>query len=140
MEALAVSPKPLTPYRVAKEYDMNVAKVYIEMKRLTRLGVVRAAGRRRGVEYRLADEDLRGLALKYSSRVVPLEEWNSPQQRASRLRMGLRRIPPYAIELAKDIATKPTRLPGELDGLASLGRKRFDARYRRVAEREFARV
>ena len=138
VEALAVSKRPLTAYRVAKEYNMNVAKVYVETKRLAALGLIRASRTGRGVEYRLADGDLKRLALKLSSRTVPFEEWSSEEERASRFRQGLRRVPKFTMEKPDEGAlSKTTRLPGELDTLAALARTRFDRKYRRTAEREF---
>ena len=83
MEALALSDEPLTPYRVAKEYNMNIAKTYLEAKALARIGVIRAARRKRGLEYELADEDVERVVLKLSSRVVPYARWAEGEGRDS---------------------------------------------------------
>lgn len=48
MEALALSGEPLAACRVAKSYNMNIAKAYKEMKRLSDLGVNRGGGPRPG--------------------------------------------------------------------------------------------
>ncbi len=139
LEALALSSEPLTPYRVARQYNMNVSKVYLEVKVLTGLGLVAAAGRRRGVEYRLRDPDLTRLALKLSTRVVPYDKWKD--QRGTRFRDGFRRIPDYIIPRPRQVVTaKETRLPGELDALADMGRRRFDSKYKMTKVRKYARV
>ncbi len=141
MEALALSDTPLTAYRVAKEYNMNIAKVYAETKRLAGLGIVSQVRQMRGTEYELVDEDLRRLALRLASRTVPYEEWNSREQRASRFRGGLRLVPSIEVGEPSEVAlTKETRLPGELEVLARLGRKKFDAKYRRVGDRSYDRL
>lgn len=140
VEALAKAEKPLSAYRISKSYGMNFARVYIEMKRLANLGLVRARGGRRGQEYVLLDENLRALASKLSSRVVTFEAWNSPEARATRFRNGQSKVPKFYLGQAKSLYKKPTRLPGELDTLAILARNRFDRKYRRVGEREYARV
>lgn len=48
VEALALSGEPLAACRVAKSYNMNIAKAYKEMKRLSDLGVNRGGGPRPG--------------------------------------------------------------------------------------------
>lgn len=141
VQALALSSTPLTSYRVAKLYHMNVAKVYIEMKRLAEMGLVEAVRWRRGAEYRLADEDLRRLALKLASGVVTFDAWSSKKAKRARFRMGLWPIPQVSLgRLEGGVTEKPTRMPGELENLAVLGRKRFDSKYRKTGEREFGRV
>ncbi len=141
VEALALSKRPLTSYRVAKAYHMNVAKVYIEMKKLAGLGLVKPTRGRRGVEYTLADEDLRGLALKLSSRVVTYDAWTSEEAKRARFRMGLATVPRVSLGSGPgETEAKPTRLPGELENLAVLGRKKFDAKYRRTAKGEYGRI
>lgn len=141
MEALALSKEPLTAYHVARLYNMNVAKVYLEMKRLGRLGLVKSSGRNRGIEYVLADVNLRKLALKLSSRVQTYESWRSEESRRARFMMGLVSIPPALLE-AKPNTVKAGRhrMPGELENLAVLGRKKFDRKYRRVSGRDYDRV
>ena len=141
VEALALSRKPLTAYGLAKAYNMNVAKVYGEAKRLERLGLVRSMKGKSGRVYELADEDLRRLALKLSSRVQTYESWRSPESRRDRFRMGLALVPSFLMERASEVAGPgERRMPGELDGLAVLGRKKFDGKYRRREGRSFDRV
>jgi len=141
VEALALSNKPLSAYRIAKTYNMNVAKVYIEMKRLRSLGLVRPRGRKRGLEYELVDPDLTSLALKLSSRVQTYDSWRSPEAKRARFRMGLAWVPKMSLEgPANLVARGQRRLPGELENLAILGRKKFDSKYRLTSERAYARV
>ena len=141
IRALAQSGEPLGPYRVAKMFGMNVAKTYSEMKRLAALGVVEGVRGGRGTAYTLVDEDLRRLSLRLSQRVVPLERWKSPPSKASRFMMGMQAVPGFGLEGGEEATwAKASRQEGELDGLAEMGRKRFDAKYRRVGERAFARL
>lgn len=123
-------------------YNMNIAKVYFEMKRLASLGLARAREKTSGrKQYELADEDLRSLALKLSSRVQTLESWRSTDSRRDRFRMGLAAVPPFSLEgppLAK--ALEGRRMPGELENLAALGRKKFDSKYRGRTGRSYDRV
>lgn len=141
LRSLALGNAPLTPYRVAKETGTNVPKVYLEMKRLAALGVIGVARRARGTEYELVDADLRRLVVRLSPRVVALEAWSSEEERASRFRAGFQTVPPFSAQKPDRMTlSKKTRLPGELDSIASLGRKRFDVKYRPVGDREFARV
>ena len=135
MEALALSDEPLTPYRVAKEYNMNIAKTYLEAKALARIGVIRAARRKRGLEYELADEDVERVVLKLSSKVVPYARW--AEGGGARFRTGMESVPDLALERGSG-PLRPPRPTDELDALATLGRKRFDAKYRRTADRTFA--
>ncbi len=139
--ALALSRVPLTSYRVSKVYNMNVAKTYIEMSRLAALGLVKATRGRRGREYKLVDEDLRRLALKLSSRLLDYESWAGQEAKRERFRMGLAKVPAVSLRRpARMIEMKPTRLPGELENLASLARKKFNAKYRRTSNREYDRI
>jgi len=141
VEALALSAKNLTAYGVAKAYHMNVAKVYVEMKRLEGLGMLRSARGARGKEYELADENLRGLALKLSSRVQTLESWRNHESRRVRFRMALASVPRFSlIEHPTVVDETRRRMPGELENLAVLGRKMFDAKYRRTGGRSFDRI
>jgi hypothetical protein len=141
VEALALSAKSLTAYGVAKEYHMNVAKVYTEMKRLEGLGMLRSAKGARGREYELVDNNLRGLALKLSSRVLTLESWNNPESRRARFRMALASVPRFSLsEHPTGVDASQRRMPGELKNLAVLGRKKFDAKYRRTRERSYDRL
>jgi hypothetical protein len=138
VEALALSDGALTAYRVATMYGMNVAKAYSEMKRLAELGVIEKAGGRRGAEYRLADPDLRRLALRFSKRTLSYENWKSPRSKRERFRMGLGPIPAFTTGTAPEAAEeKPSRIPGELLVLATIGRRRFDRRYRAKGARAF---
>lgn len=141
VEALALSPRPLTAYRMARVYDMNVAKVYAEVKRLRRLGVLGLARKEAGQEYVLADGDLRSLALRMASRVQTYESWRSPESRRRRFRAGLSLVPPLPVgpPVEPEYAV-PRRMEGELDNLAALGRRKFDSRYRRTGEREYALI
>ena len=135
VEALAISERPLTCYRISKLYNMNVAKVYVAMKRLAALGLVTPSRGRGGVEYRIGDEDLRRLALKLSGRVVTYEAWSSQGARKERFRSGLSPVPALPLgRPRRPTLIKPTRLPGELDSLAMLARAKFDGRYRRTPE------
>lgn len=141
MEALALSDRSLTAYGVAKAYNMNIAKVYIEMKRLESLGLVRSTKRNRGREYELVDDNLRDLALKLSSRVQTYESWKSPESRRARFRMGLASVPQYSLSgQSRVVETGQKRMPGELENLAVLGRKKFDAKYRKMGERSYDRL
>ena len=141
VEALALSDKGLTAYRVAKAYNMNIAKVYVEMKRLERLGIVRSVRRNRGKEYELSNENLKELALELSSRVQTYESWRSPASRRARFRMGLASIPQVSLESPTGVVdSNQRRMPGELDNLAILGRRRFDVKYRRTGDRTLDRV
>jgi DNA-binding transcriptional ArsR family regulator len=142
IEALALSDKPLTAYRVAMAYNMNVAKVYIEMKKLNSLGLVKPAERSgRGRQYELVDDDLRNLALKLRSRVQTYESWKSSESKRARFRMGLASVPQVSLE-GPPRAAEPgqRRMPGELDNLAILGRKKFDSKYRRSTGKDYDRV
>ncbi len=139
--ALALARLPLTSYRVSKIYNMNVAKTYIEMSKLAALGLVKATRGRRGTEYTLVDDDLRRLALKLSSRLVTYESWARQEAKRERFRMGLAQVPPVSLRRpARMIEMKPTRLSGELENLASLARKKFNAKYRRASDREYDRI
>ena len=141
VEALALSERPLTPYRVAKEYNINVAKTYLEAKRLAAAGFLRRVRGSRGTEYELADDDLRQLTVRLSSRVMSLRRWRDEGERSSRFRAGLRRVPDFSIGTPTEGSlAKPTRLQGELEGLAALGRRKFARKYRQVGAREYARL
>lgn len=135
VEALAMSQRPLTCYRISRLYNMNIAKVYVAMKKLARLGLVTPSRGRGGIEYRLRDEDLRRLALKLSTRVVTYEAWNGQDARKERFRTGLSLVPALPLGSAKKLmTTKPSRMPGELDNLALLARAKFDGKYHRAPD------
>ncbi len=141
VEALALANKPLTAYRVSKAYNMNVAKVYLEMKRLAELGLVKTDRRNRSTEYTLADDDLRRLAVKLSSRVVTYDNWSSREAKRARFRMGMAAVPPVSLaKPSSGVEEKQTRMPGELENLATLARKKFDAKYTGSGVREYVRV
>jgi hypothetical protein len=141
VEALALSGRGLTAYGVAKAYNMNIAKVYMEMKRLEGLGLVKSAKGNRGREYELVDNNLRDLALRLSSRVQTYESWKSPESRRARFRMGLVSVPRFSLVRHSTVSdTNQRRMPGELENLAILGRKKFDAKYRRMSERSYDRI
>ena len=141
VEALALSDRSLSAYGVAKAYNMNIAKVYVEMKRLEGLRLVRSARGNRGREYELVDDSLRDLALKLSSRVQTYESWRSPESRRTRFRMGLVSVPRFSLTGQSTVVdTSQRRVPGELENLAILGRKKFDAKYRRMGERSYDRI
>lgn len=132
VEALAMSQKPLTCYRISKLYNMNVAKVYVTMRKLAALGFVSPSRGRGGIGYRLRDENLRKLALTLSTRVVTYEAWSSQEARRERFRSGLSLVPASPLGKARKLVTaRPTRVPGELDNLALLARARFDDKYSR---------
>jgi len=141
VEALALSDKGTTAYGVAKAYNMNIAKVYTEVKRLEGLGLVKSAKGNRGREYQLVDENLRDLALRLSSRVQTYDSWRSPESRRARFRMGLALVPRFSLagqSLVADVSQR--RMPGELENLATLGRRKFDVKYRRTSERSYDRL
>ena len=141
VQALALSDRGLTAYGVAKAYNMNIAKVYIEMKRLEGMGLVRSARRGRGKEYELVDDSLRALALKLGSRVQTYESWRSPESRMARFRMGYAPVPRLlTVGRTQTADAIRRRMPGELENLATLGRKKFDAKYRRTGDRSYDRV
>lgn len=140
LEALATSDVPLTAYRVAKRYNMNVAKVYKEMKRLTALGMLRADREGASVVYRLADRDLKSLALRLSSRVQTYSSWRSRGSKRERFLMGLQAVPKVDLEPGQGEDQAPRRAPGELENLAVLGRRKFDAKYRRVSGQSYDRL
>ena len=140
LEALALSDEPLTLYQVAKTYGMNIAKTYSEAGNLARLGIIKAVGRARGVTYILADEDVRRLVFRMSSRVLTFEKWAGDDEATKRFRSGMEEIPSFRLESPSGLARKPSRLPGELDAMAALGRRKFEKKYRMVADREFASI
>ena len=116
-------------------YNMNVAKVYITMKKLADLGLVKRLKGRSGVEYLLLDEDLRRIALRLSSRVITYESWKSQDAKRSRFRSGLERVPPLSLgRPTRSLLMKSTRIPGELENLALLARRKFDTKYRRTSD------
>jgi DNA-binding transcriptional ArsR family regulator len=141
VEALALSERALTAYGVARAYNMNTAKVYLEMKSLEGLGLVKSSRRNRGREYELVDDSLRNLALKLSSRVQTYESRRSPESRRARFRMGLVSVPRVTLE-GKPREAEPgqVRMPEELEDLAILGRKKFDSKYRRTTGRRCDRL
>ena len=141
MEALALAERPLTAYRVAKSYNLNVAKVYFEMNRLRSLGLVRRSPWGRVARYVLEDDDLRRLALKLSSRVQTYASWRSDASRRARFRMGYALVPRFTLDAEpRAVASGERRMSGELENLASLGRKKFDSKYRRRSDRTFDRI
>jgi hypothetical protein len=111
---------------------MNIAKVYVAMRKLATLGLVTPSRGRGGIEYRLQDEDLRRLALHLSTRVVTYEAWSSQDARKERFRSGLSLVPTVQLGSARKLAAiKPTRMPGELDNLALLAKAKFESKYRK---------
>ena len=141
MEALSMAGRPLTAYRIARSYNMNVAKVYVEAKRLSGLGLLEVVKGERRTEYRLSDENLRNLALKLSDRVTPYDSWTGEKAKRTRFRAGLSTIPDVTLGgPARVNAAKPSRLPGELANLASLAEKKFEAKYRRKSGRMYDRI
>ncbi len=143
LEALARSRRPLSPYRIAKMYSMNVAKVYVEIKRLANLDLVSPMKQGRGLEYKLSDGNLRALALKLSPRTLTYDDWRSSEAKARRFRAGLLKVPKFSFKknaIKRPPLAKPTRLRGELAALALLARSKFDKKYRRIGESEYARI
>lgn len=142
VELLASAENPLSAYRVAKMYNMNVAKVYVEMKKLANLGLVSTITGSRGLKYTLIDESLRSLAWKLSPRIVAYDDWRSPEAKAQRFRDGLIKVPNFSLMdgPTRGRNRKPTRMPGELNALAILARSKFDKKYRRIGDREYARI
>jgi hypothetical protein len=141
VEALSMSTRPLTCYRISKLYNMNVAKVYAAMKKLAALGLVTPSRGRGGIEYLLQNEDLRRLALQLSSRVVTYEAWSSQDAKKERFRLGLSHIPALVLGgPSKLMSIKPSRVPGELDSLALLARAKFDGKYRMASDHAYDSV
>lgn len=141
VEALAQSRKRLSAYRISKMYNINISKTYMEIKKLARLNLLSASEGRKGLEYSLADEDLRRLAIKLSGRTISYDDWNDPRAKAQRLRAGLVQVPEFSLgKKDEPLYVKPTRMRGELDNLALLARYRFDKKYRTIGAREYARV
>ena len=138
VEALSLGKEPVSAYQVAKAYNMNVAKVYIEMKRLGNLGLLSVTKGKRGVKYTLVDESLRTLALKFSNRVITLDSWRSPRARAKRFRDGLILVPKFS--LGKPLDNKPLRSLDELNTLALLVKSQFEKKYSRTGDRNYDRV
>lgn len=140
----------LSAYRISKLYNINMSKVYIEVKKLTKLNLLRAWKGKKGVEYSLEDLHLRDLAIRLSSssstfpRTISYDDWSEPKARAQRLRNGLLRVPQFSLgkksEKIKSLVAKPTRMPGELDNLAVLARKRFDRKYEMKSAQQYVRV
>lgn len=141
IRAMALSDAPLTAYRIARAYNMNVAKVYREMKNMVDLGLVEVSGKERGVEYRLVQEDLKNLAMKLSPGFISLEAWKGEGARRFRFRAGLGGLPgPRPMRAAGREFPSPDRLPGELETLARLGRKAFDSKYGKPGQKRIGTV
>ncbi len=142
VQALAMTEKPLSAYRVSKMYSSNISKVYIEMKKLAGLGLISVVKGRRGLEYALIDTNLRALALKLSPRSITYDEWCTPEGKARRFRNGLIKVPKFSLgERSRSVSvSRPTRMKGELSTLAILARSKFDKKYRRIGDREYARI
>jgi hypothetical protein len=122
-------------------YNMNVPKVYSEIRRLTRLGLLKTSRERGGREYLLADKDLRNIAFRLGSRVQTYDSWSSGKSRRERFRSGLARVPPFTLEgEPREYRPGERRMPGELENLAVLGRKKFDVKYRNSRGREYDRL
>lgn len=141
VEALAFGKKPLSAYRIARMYNLNIPKVYLEIKRLSKMGLVTALQGRKGIEYTLNDESIRTLATKLGSRTILYSEWRA--QKNQLLRDGLLKVPRFSISSPREPVTnfeKTTRLRGELDTLALLARKKFDKKYCQIGDRVYARV
>ncbi|MDG6898109.1 MAG: winged helix-turn-helix transcriptional regulator [Nitrososphaerota archaeon] len=141
VRALSSSDKPLTSYRVAKRFNLNVPKVYKELGRMAEVGLVKASMNRKAREYSLADDDLRRLALRMSPGFVTLEGWSSEEARKLRFRAGLGKKKRNSKGATPaNVPVKPTRSPGELESLARLGRRAFDSRYREMGPRTLGAV
>ncbi len=142
VELLALAKKPLSAYRVAKMYNLNVSKVYHEIKRLDDLGLLLRRRGSKGMEYSLVDENLRALALNLSPQIQSYDDWNSPEAKAQRFRAGLMQVPKFSLgrRQAKLLERKRTRMPDELDTLALLARRSFEKKYREIGEREYVRI
>ena len=141
VEALALAERPMTSYRIARSYNMNIAKVYSETKKLASLGLVKGSTGERGTEYELADEDLRRLALRLANRVVPFETWKGAESRKARIRAGFSVVPRFSMRgRVTLLPVKPTRMEGELETLALVAKKRFDMKYHKVSRREYDRL
>jgi len=138
VEALALAVRPMTSYRIARSYNMNIAKVYSETKKLASLGLIKGSTGERGTVYELVDEDLRRLALRLANRVVPFETWKGTEARKGRTRAGYSVVPRFSMGgRVTLLPVKPTRMEGELENLALLAKKRFDAKYSKVSSREY---
>ncbi len=133
IRALSVSNEPLTSYRVAKEFNLNVAKVYKELRKMAESGLVESSAGRKAREYRLVDDDLKRLAIRMSSGFVTLESWSSDEARRKRFRAGVGgKKSRSKVAPPRNLTVKPTRLPGELENLAVLGRRAFDSKYKKM--------
>jgi hypothetical protein len=139
---LALARRPLSAYRVSKICNMNIAKVYIDMKKLANLSLVSKNRGRRGLEYTLVDDNLRSLALKLSPRMLSYDDWRSAEARAERFRSGFAKVPDFSLggQTEPPLVAKLTRMLGELESLAQLARSKFDKRYRRIGDHEYARL
>lgn len=139
LRVLCGSEAPLSAYRVAIECNMNVAKVYGEMKRLAAAGLIVPRKGRGGTVYSLEDGDLRSLVSRLSVRMVSYSSWSSARERAKRFRAGMREVPRFELGEPSEGGAKP-RLRGELANLARLGRAGFDSKHRKTGERAYARL
>ncbi len=138
---LALAKNPLSAYQVSKMCNMNISKVYVEMKKLANLGLLSTVTGNKGLAYTLTDESLRRLASKLSPRMIAYDDWRSPEAKAQRFRSGLIKVPKFSLgRQTKSLSAKPSRMPGELNALALLARSKFDKKYRKIGDREYARV
>jgi len=85
LAVLAGATRPLTPYRVGKTGGVALPKVYMELQRLEKAGIVRRSPT--GVE--LADADLRGL-LARRVRLSWSGDWGATYEERSRRARSLR--------------------------------------------------
>ena len=83
---LAGSSGSRTGYAISKDLGIGVSKVYEELRRLESCGVVVSDLDVKGSKrFLLDDEDLRGFLVR-NMRIVPADEWFSPQRIAERRR------------------------------------------------------
>ena len=102
---LAGSTIPQTGYAISKRLEVGVSKVYEELKRLESSGVLVASLDAKGSRtFLLNDRDLRNFLVR-SIRILPAEDWFSPEQIAERrkvfeetrrLDVPVPRVPPRA--------------------------------------------
>ena len=94
---LADAREPKTGYQVAKATGLNPPKAYRELQRLATTGFVRVVEEPGRKCFRLVNEDLRRLVMRYV-RITTEDEWFSPDrvrerrealERAARIRLTL---------------------------------------------------
>lgn len=137
---LASTITPVSAYRVAKIYDMNVNNVYSEIKKLANLGLVSTVTGKRGAQYALIDKNLRALALKLSPNLIGYDEWSMLEVRARRIKSEEIKVPNFLGKKRKPSDILPREILDGLNIIALTARKSFDKKYRQVGEHDYVRV